>query len=114
MGCRPDENYWRLIGEPGTVVQGVNENGRLLVRFDPEEEASPLRIWDNVGDDLVERVVTTVPAKSLVLPGHWAVVKDPKLGITLRLSRDEQGRDLYATKAERIRELEAALARHGR
>jgi len=85
-----------------------------LVRFDPEQEADPLRIWDNVGADLVERVVTAVPTKSLVLPGHWIVVKDPKLGITLRLSRDEQGRDLYATKAERIRELEAALARRSR
>jgi Uma2 family endonuclease len=92
-----------------------------LVRFDPEQPSNPLRVWDNVGDDLVERSGVARSAKSLVLPGYWTVVDDATLGPALRLSHDAQGQQLYPTRAEavlcraeqRIKELEAALARRG-
>lgn len=32
-GCHPDENYWALIGERGSVVETINERGRVLVQF---------------------------------------------------------------------------------
>ena len=34
LGCRPDENYWVLIGETGTIVEPINARGRVLVKFD--------------------------------------------------------------------------------
>jgi hypothetical protein len=82
-----------------------------------------------VEDDLVEREATGQSVQSNVLPGYWLVVPDPKLGPSLRLSHDEQGRSLFLTPSEadaqriqadaqriqadaqRIRELEAELAR---
>lgn len=33
-GCHPEENYWALIGENGTVVEPRNDKGRVLVCFD--------------------------------------------------------------------------------
>jgi Uma2 family endonuclease len=86
---------------------GVKE----LVRFDPEADQGKLRIWDRLEDDLVERALTGTPTPSSVLPGHWLLVTDEKLGATLRLSRDEAGSDIYVTSEERMRELEAELAR---
>jgi Uma2 family endonuclease len=86
---------------------GVKE----LVRFDPEAETGKLRIWDRVDDDLVEREQTDAPTPSSILPGFWLLVSDPRLGPTLRLSRDSAGGALYVTPEERIRELEAELAR---
>jgi Uma2 family endonuclease len=93
---------------------GVQE----LVRFDPEAAQHPLRIWDRLDNDLVERKPSPQPARSNVLPGFWATVQDPKLGPSLRLSHDESGAALYptpvetaATAAARVRELEAELAR---
>jgi hypothetical protein len=32
--CKESENYWRLIGELGTVVAPKNERSRYLVKFD--------------------------------------------------------------------------------
>jgi Uma2 family endonuclease len=102
---------------------GVQE----LVRFDPEAEQGKLRIWDRLEDDLVERELSGAPTPSTVLPGFWLLVDDARLGPTLRLSYDEEGRELYPLYAAppagsgqalhdaeaRIRELEAELARRG-
>ncbi|MBA0885033.1 hypothetical protein [Flavobacterium undicola] len=31
----PENNYWKLIGENGTVIDEIkNENGRILILFD--------------------------------------------------------------------------------
>ena len=101
---------------------------RELVTFDPESAAPRLRVWDRLGADLVERELLSQSAASKVLPGHWLVVRG-----ALRLSRDEAGSSLYPTPteaeaearqaeaearqaetralSERIRELEAELAR---
>jgi hypothetical protein len=32
--CRPDENYWLLLGAVGTVVELANSTGRVLVEFE--------------------------------------------------------------------------------
>lgn len=32
--CRPNENYWLLIGQRGTVIETINANGRVLVQFE--------------------------------------------------------------------------------
>lgn len=73
-----------------------------LVRFDAEASAERLRIWDLKDGDLLERDLATLSAKSVVLPGFWLEVAQPDLGPTLRLSRDEAGRDLYLTKTEQL------------
>ena len=92
---------------------------RELVSFDPDEQDAPLRIWDFVDGDLVERD-RTQPGFSAcgVLGAHWCMRAEPEIGLTLRLARDPDGLDLYPTHEEaqraaeeRVRELEAELAR---
>ncbi len=105
---------------------------RELVRFDPDAAEAKLQVWHRVDDDLVEREPASDSVQSNVLPGHWLVVQDAKLGPSLRLSHDEQGQKLFLTPteadaqrmqadaqrmqadAQRIRELEAELARRQR
>lgn len=102
---------------------------RELVRFNPESATGKLRIWDRLDNDLSEREPTDTPMPSNVLPGFWLLQADARLGSSLRLSRDAEGRNLYLTPSEadaqrieadarrieadaqRIRELEAELAR---
>jgi hypothetical protein len=90
---------------------GISE----LVRFDPDAKHGALRVWDAVGHDLVERQLDAPAAQSRWLPGYWVIVTDASLGPSLRLSRDKEGKELYATAAEageaRVRELEAELRR---
>lgn len=89
---------------------GVQE----LVRFDPADGEQPVRIWDSIEQDLVERKLSSAHAESQVLHGFWVTIEDPEFGLTLRLSHDAHGKELYPSKNDRIRELEAALARAGR
>jgi Uma2 family endonuclease len=106
---------------------------RELVRFDADDADRPLRIWDLVDGDLVEREPAAPGFRFCeVLGSYWIGKPDPELGLTLRLARDEQGASLYPTYEEgqaaaeaaheaaeaaheaaeaRIRELEAELAR---
>jgi Uma2 family endonuclease len=92
---------------------GVTE----LVRFDPQATEQALRVWDRIGQELVERSLTALTAQSRCLPGYWVVVEDAKVGPALRLSRDAGATDLYLTEAEanarRVRELEALLQQRG-
>lgn len=32
--CAPQDNYWRLIGESGTVITAADARHRVLVQFD--------------------------------------------------------------------------------
>jgi Uma2 family endonuclease len=91
-----------------------------LVWFDPESPDQPLRIWDLVGDDLLERRLFRPCAESRHLGGYWLPVVSG--GLTLRLSRDEHGLELFPTPEEhtaqklraaeqRIAELDAELKR---
>lgn len=147
----PDETFgsWKVWerGAPHVAVEIISDHDRRddnwddkldryrklgvseLVRFDPNARTAKLRLWDRVEHDLVERELLVAHATSGVLPGFWLVKDDPKLGPSLRLSRDEQGEHLYPSGAEasraeaeasraeaeaatqRIRELEAELAR---
>jgi hypothetical protein len=112
-----------------------------LVRFDPENAERPLQIWDRVDGDLVERDPSD-PEFSCCEPldAYWQVLPNPQTALSLRLSRDSEGKELCRTPLEieteahrreaearaqaeqrercaaaRIRELEAELAkRNGR
>ena len=102
------ERYQRL---------GVTE----LVRFDSVASEQPLRIWERVENSLLERELAQPRAASRVLPGFWLAIEQPSMGLALRLSRDEQGEQLFPTELEasradadrRIQELEAELRRRG-
>jgi Uma2 family endonuclease len=90
---------------------GVTE----LVRFDSVAVEQPIRIWERIGENLVERELTAPRAASRVLPGFWLAVEQAGTGLALRLSHDEQGVQLFPTAVEdaerRIQELEAELRR---
>jgi hypothetical protein len=100
-----------------------------LVRFDPTEP-DPLRIWDWIEGDMVERDPTDPAFAACDALGlYWCLRQEPQLGLTLRLARDRAGADLLLTSAEaeraakeaeraakdaalaRVAELEAELAR---
>jgi hypothetical protein len=74
----------------------------------------PLRVWDLVEHDLVEREVGGRSARSNFLPGYWVVTEEANLGPALRLSHDAAGARAYLMRAEaaerRLREVEAELA----
>ncbi|HEY0468419.1 MAG TPA: Uma2 family endonuclease [Polyangiaceae bacterium] len=100
-----------------------------LVRFDPEDARNPLRLWDRLEGDLVEREVSKRELeRSDLLGSYWLIEPSPDLGQVLRLSRDSAGSELLLSDEEthhveaearrsaeaRIRELEAELARRSR
>ncbi|GLS95312.1 hypothetical protein GCM10007918_26040 [Piscinibacter gummiphilus] len=33
-GCKPEDNYWLLVGQSGTALEPTNERSRVLVKFD--------------------------------------------------------------------------------
>jgi len=93
-----------------------------LLRFEPDAANAPLRAWERVGDQLVERISSGCCVHSPSLRGFWLALPDPELGLTLRLSRDEHGTRLFPTPTEgsslrvelteeRVRELRAELSR---
>jgi Uma2 family endonuclease len=84
----------------GKLLQYRHLGVRELVRFDPEAAEKKLQVWHRVEDDLVEREAPPESMRSNVLPGYWLVVPDAKLGPSLRLSHDEQGRALFLTPTE--------------
>jgi len=101
---------------------GINE----LAKFDPEDAERPLRLWDRLEGDLVERDLTGEHALLCDTLGvHWCVRDDATLGRVLRVSLDALGQTLLPTgaereraaaerartSAERIAELEAELQR---
>jgi len=109
-------------------LQAYRRSGVIeLVRFDAEDAESPLRLWDRLEGDLVEREVSKSELEySDVLGMFWLVAPTPDLGSMLRLSRDSAGLERLLTDDEarlaadearraadvRIRELETELARH--
>ncbi len=95
---------------------GVNE----IARFDPADSERPLRLWDRLDGDLVERELEGEHALLCdTLAVYWCVRADPTLGRVLRLSLDAFGQTLVPTALEReraaaaarIAELEAELRR---
>jgi hypothetical protein len=82
-----------------------------VVRFFPRNRKRPIRVWDTIGGDLVERAVDDPDLCACEALGlWWTVVEHPKIGLMLRLARDREGRDLVPTPDEaeaKAREAEA-------
>jgi hypothetical protein len=85
---------------------------RELVRFDADDAAQPLRIWDHVEGDLVERDSAERDfARCDALESYWCVGTGRHGERTLRLAHDAAGTDLYPTWQEAL-EREAEGSRH--
>jgi Uma2 family endonuclease len=86
---------------------GVGE----VVRFDAEDGERPLRVWDTLGGDLVERSPEDPHlSRCETLDLWWVIVTHEAIGPMLRLARDREGRDLLPTpeeQAAKARESEA-------
>jgi Uma2 family endonuclease len=90
-----------------------------VVWFDRLDDEAPLRIWDLVEGDLVERDLSSPESRLCDRLGlYWQVRSDPILVRALRLTRDADGKELVLTPEEergaalaRVAELEAELAR---
>jgi Putative restriction endonuclease len=87
-----------------------------VVRFDPEDDDLPLRLWDLVDGDLVERELSGPQALLCDAVGfYWYIQHSPQLGHLLRLARDAEGVDVLPTPDEAVEQeraaKEAALAR---
>lgn len=117
---------WEL-GAPHVAVEIVSDSDRAardlelklaryrqagiaeLARFDSDDAATPLRLWDLIDGDLVERDMSDPEATRCDALGlYWCVVRDPQLGPTLRLAHDRGGERLVPTteEAARAREVE--------
>src|SRR6188768_1121826 len=82
---------------------------RELARFDPEK-SKPLRLWDFLDGNLVERDLAQAEAwRCDALGAYWVVVNDATLGPMLRVARDPAGAELWVTPEEA--ELAASAAR---
>jgi Uma2 family endonuclease len=92
---------------------------RELGRFDPDDARHPLRIWDRVQDDLVERDPTDpLFSRCDTLDAFFCIRNDARYGLWLYLAHDREGRDPYPSEAEarelaeaEVRRLEAELAK---
>ena len=74
---------------------------REVVRFHPEDRQRPIRIWDAVDGDLVERSPDDPDLHTCETLGLWWVtVEDAAIGPMLRLARDREGHDLLPTPDE--------------
>jgi hypothetical protein len=84
---------------------------REVVRFDSDERGRPLRIWDAIDGDLVERdPVDPAFLRCDTLGVFFCIRDDAEHEPMLRLARDLEGRELLPTPRERVSELEAELA----
>jgi Uma2 family endonuclease len=87
-----------------------------VVRFDPSKRENPLRLWDFIEGDLVERDLADPEGRRCdTLGAYWVLVKDETLGTMLRIASDPAGRELWLTPEEiaeaAYAEKQAALAR---
>ncbi len=74
---------------------------REVVRFHSEDRERPIRIWDAIDGDLVERAANDPDLHACETLGLWWVVVDDRLvGPMLRLARDREGLDLLLTPNE--------------
>jgi hypothetical protein len=72
-----------------------------VVWFDSDAKEPRLRFWDLVEGDLVERDLTDPEAQRCDAIGfYWCVVHDARLGSTLRMARDREGREILPTPTE--------------
>lgn len=74
---------------------------RELIVFQVDEPAGKrIRVWDRVGDDLLERVVTADATPCATLGLFWVVAPARDLPVALRLARDTEGLALVLTPEE--------------
>lgn len=89
------------------LASGIRE----VVRFDPLDPKQPVRVWDRVEGDLIERTPESTHLRECVTLGlWWVVVPTPEYGPQLRLARDREGRDLLPTPDEQRTRLAQELA----
>lgn len=81
-----------------------------LVRFDPADAKRPVRVWDRIEGDLVERAATSPHLHECLTLALWWAVAPSEFGPQLRLARDRDGKDLLPTPAEERRVLARQLA----
>lgn len=87
-------------------ASGIGE----LVRFDPLDEAQPIRVWDRIEGDLVERSPESSELRECATLGMWWVVARSPFGPQLRLARDREGKALLPTPDEERLRLAEELA----
>jgi hypothetical protein len=51
--CDPNENYWLLIGETGTIIKQESNNLRVLVQFDNSVILKGLHCHNKVKNSLL-------------------------------------------------------------
>jgi Uma2 family endonuclease len=83
-----------------------------VVRFDWDDAVRPIRIWDLLDGDMVERDLMDPEAlRSDALGFYFVAFREPELGLTLRLARDRGGNELVLTGEEAaLAAKDAALA----
>lgn len=82
-----------------------------VVRFDADDADAPLRLWDFMEGDLVERDRTDPEAfRCDAISAYWAVVTDATLGPMLRVARDSKGLEFWLTPEEAEREARSEQA----
>jgi len=131
-----DRNFdsWKVWkrGAPDLAVEIVSESDRSdtewqsklesyqasgiaeVVRFDPDDVKAPLRVWDSLDGELVERAPQSMTLQECTALGLWWVIADSDYGPVLRLARDREGQDLLPTANEERLRLEDELARERR
>src|SRR5262249_48305649 len=70
-----------------------------VVRFGPGAE-QPLRVWDRIDDDLIERAPESSELRACEALVLWWVIVPSEHGPMLRLARDEKGSQLLPTPGE--------------
>lgn len=125
VGARDDAfDSWKVWerGAPDVAVEIVSESDHRegdwaeklaryqasgigeLVRFDAGDEGRPIRVWDRVDGELVERAPASPALRECVTLKMWWTVVPSAHGPMLRLARDREGRVLLPTPdEERVR-----------
>ena len=91
-------------------ASGIHE----VVRFDPANASSPVRAWDRIEGDLIERSPGSSDLYECATLGLWWVVAPSSFGPQLRLARDREGKDLLPTPDEQRLSLAEELAQERR
>lgn len=72
-----------------------------VVRFDPDDVVRPIRVWDHMEGDLVERALPEDGVFTCTALGlYWVALPHPLFDQVLRLARDRAGKDLVPTPVE--------------
>ena len=102
MGVEIVSDWDRSQGTLAQKLERYRQAGIAeVVRFDDEDTQRPLRLWDLLDGDLVERDLSVSDGRFCDALGlYWCIVSDPVLGPCLRLARDPGGITLLLTPAE--------------